>query len=234
MIEQNKFFDPAPDNGGSPQQKKQNSGFWKYMGIGCLGIIILIVIGSFFAYRGIKGFVSGVTEKYTNEQPITLPAVDVSEYEASMTLNRVDAFTSKLNRGVGPEPLILTSRDINVLICKHPEWKDMVGKVYVTIEDDSVNGLISFPLKELGGMFKGRYLNGSATFIVSMAAGRLLVFLDSAEVGGRPLPDEFMNAIRGENLAKEANNDSEVTAILEKLESISVKNGSLIIIPKQH
>ena len=68
---------------------------------------------------------------------------------------------------------------------------------------------------------------------VRMAAERLLVFLDSDEVGGKPLPEKIMNAIRGENLAKEANNNADVIAIIEKLESIRVKDGS-IIMPKQY
>lgn len=232
MVEQNKIFDPAPESIEFPQAKKQNNGVWKYMAIGCLVIIFLAVIGGFFAYRGLKGFVSKVTEEYTHEKPIALPKVNVSEDEASIILDRVKTFTNDLNQGASNETLILSSKDINVLIANHPDWKKMAGKVYVSIEDDRVKGQISFPLNELGDMFEDRYLNGSAVFRINIASERLLVFLDSAQVGGKPLHSEVMNAIRGENLAKEANNDPEVIAIIEKLESVTIQNGSVIIVPK--
>jgi hypothetical protein len=147
-----------------------------------------------------------------------LPKVEVSESETSMIMERVNAFTNAIKNNTSPSPLVLTSRDINVLIANHPDWRELAGKVYVSIEDDRVKGQISILLNEFGGMFEGRYLNGSAIFSVSMTSERFLVFLDSAEVAGEPLPDELMKGMRAENLAAESNKDPDVIAIIEKLE----------------
>lgn len=81
-------------------------------------------------------------------------------------------------------------------------------------------------------MFEGRYLNALATFRLELAAGRLAIFIDSAEVAGQPLPEEIMSALRAKNLAEKANQDPKAVAILDQLESVAVKDGNLTIVPK--
>jgi len=204
----------------------------KYIAIGCTSVLLLAAIGGFFAYRGVKGFISGMTEKYTYTTPLELPSVDVSEDEAEAVLERVATFTEALKQNGQPSALMLTSRDINVLIHRHPDWTNMAGKVYVTIEEDRIQGQTSIPLDDFGGMFKGRYLNGSVVFRLDMTAGRLLVFIDSVDVGGKAFPEEVMSALRAKNLAEDVNKDPDSTAILQTLDSITVRDGSLSIVPK--
>lgn len=209
-----------------------NRGCGKYIAIGCISVLLLAAIGGFSAYLGIKGFISGMTEKYTYTTPLELPSVDVSEDEAEAVLERVATFTKALKQDGHPSPLMLTSRDINILIDRHPDWTYMAGKVYVTIEDDRIHGQTSIPLDDFGGMFKGRYLNGSAVFRLDMTAGRLLVFIDSVEIGGKALPEEVMSTLRATNLADDTNMDPDAAAILQKLDSITVRDGSLSIVAK--
>jgi hypothetical protein len=238
MVEQNTLQDQCTTRGDSGQQQrppappKPRSGCWKYGGIGCLIIIILAIIGGYFAYKGVKGVLGELAEKYTSVKPMDLPKIDASQDEVASTMERVGSFTNSLKGNTSPEPLTLTSRDINLLIQNHPEWKEMAGKLYVTIEGDQVKGQVSMPLGEMADMFKGRFLNGSASFNVGMESGRLLMFINSAEVGGKAIPAEIMNALRAENLAKKSNEKPEVAAIINKLESITVKDGSMIITPK--
>lgn len=215
----------------SQQPKNQSRGILKYVAIGCAVVILLVGVGGFFAYKGIKSFLSGVSEKYTSAQPMALPTVDASEDEALSVMDRVEAFTDALDRNASPSPLILTSRDINVLISNHPKWKKMAGKAYMTIDGERIKGQISIPLNEIGNLFEGRYLNGSAVFRLGMSSGRLLAFIDSIEVGGNPLPEEFMGTIRAQNFAETANEDPDIIAVLEKLESISIRDDSIVITP---
>ncbi len=208
--------------------------YGKYIAIGCASFLILATIGGFLAYRGIMGFISGMTEKYTYATPLELPRVDVSEDEAEALLERLATFTESLRQNGRTSALMLTARDINILIQQHPDWTDMAGKVYVTIENDKIQGQTSIPLDEFGNMVKGRYLNGSAVFDLGMAAGRLLVFIDSVRVGEKDLPDEIMSALREENLADDINKQPDSMAILQKLESITIQDGCLYIVPKLH
>ena len=234
MVEQHTVHDQYSTGDGLSQQQKTRSGCWKYGGIGCLVIIIVAIIGGYFAYKGIKGLLSEMTEKYTSTVQVDLPTVDASTEEVAAIVDRVDSFTNALQGDDLPEPLTLTSRDINILINNHPKWQELAGKVYVTIEGDQVKGEISLPLGEAGKMFNGRFLNGSASFRLGMEPGRLLLFLDSAEVGGEKLPGEIITMLKERNLAEKTNERPDVAEMLKKLESINVKDGSLIISPKDH
>ena len=220
----------ASDN-PSPE-KKQGSGCAKYILFGCLTMIVLMVIGGLFAYWGIKGLVSSLVEDYTDSEPRELPQVVVSEEEAEAILARVDAFTKAVNAGEPTEPLILDGDDINELIHSHPAWSQLAGKVFVTIEDDRIQGEVSIPLDDVGKLVKGRYLNGSATFRIGLAAGHLFVFVESLEVNEKAVPDALMEQLRSENLAEDSNEDPDFQSVIDKIESITVKDGQLHIVPK--
>jgi hypothetical protein len=213
--------------------QKKKDGCGKYFAIGCLSLLIIAGICGYFAYRGIRQYVSKLTTQYTATVAAKLPDVGGSEQDANIVLNRLNDFTSAIKGGKPASALELTSNDINILIQKHPNWKEMAGKVYVKLEGDKINGEISIPLEKIGNMFKGRYLNGSAVFRVEMVAGRLLIFIDSLNIAGKTPPEEFMKPLRAKNLAENTNNDPELTAVLEKLESLSVRSGVLRVIPKQ-
>lgn len=220
------------EQGGSSQGEKSKDGCLKYGAIGCLVIVVLMIIGGYFAYKFTRKFVSKVTEEYTSVQPMDLPAVVASETEIHDILERVRLFTESLHEDNKPSPLVLASRDINILINKHPDWKKLAGIAYVTIEGDQVKGEISIPLGEISSMFEGRYLNGLAVIRISMEEGQPLLVIDSVEVAGKKLPDEFMRTLRNQNLWKESNTDTGINEVMEKLESIIVRDGNLIISPK--
>lgn len=211
------------------QEQKKKSGCGKKLAIGCLTVIALAVVGGFLGYRGVKGFIHKLADQYTENAPAQLPTVEVSEQEAAALLERVDAFSKALKAGGTVSELSLTARDINVLIQKNPGWSSTGGKVYVTIENDRLHGEASIPLDKLGGFLKGRWLNGSGTFRVETAAGRLLVFMDSLSVRGKPVPEQFMAGIRNKNLAEDATKKPESATLLQKLDSITVRDGKLNI-----
>ncbi len=216
-------------------ERKKKGGCGKAVGIGCLAVVLLIAVGGFVAYRNISKLVAVVTSEYTTDAPSQLPTVEAAEQDVSDLKARVGAFAKAVKEGQGGQVLSLDSRDINLLIQNHPSWSTMSGKVYVTVEGDSIKGDASIPLDALGKMFasfKGRWLNGSATFRVEMAAGRLLVFMDSLSVRDKPVPDSFMAGLRAKNLAEEAAEKPESAALLEKLESVSVRDGKITITSK--
>jgi len=210
----------------------QRGGCWKYGAIGCAVALVLAVVVGIIAFWGVRRFVTNLTEQYTATTPMELPRVEAREDEGEAVVERVDAFTGALKHHGTPQPLVLTARDINILINRHPDWKALAGKVFVSIEDDKISGQTSIPLDGLGKLFAGRYLNGSASFRVEMTAGRLLVFIESVTVGGEPLPEELVNALKAENLAKDVNKQPESRAVLQQLESITVRDGRLTIVPK--
>ena len=207
-------------------EQKKKGGCGKKLAIGCFTVILLLAAGSFFAYRGVKGFVSKLTSEYAETAPAALPVVQVPEAEKAELFQRVEAFTKAIQAGGAVPDLTLTAQDINVLIQKTPQ---LANKVYVTLEGDRIQGDASIPLEEFGSFLKGRWLNGSAGFRVETAAGRLVVFMDSLSVRGKPVPEQFMGTIRTRNLAEKAFENPKVAAVLEKLESVTVRDGKLVI-----
>ena len=216
--------------GEAPEEKKSRLGL--YLGIGCLTVVVLMGVLGYFGYKGVRGIISGFVEEYTDTQPRALPEVLVDEEEARTLVANLEAFKKAVRLGQPARPLILTGSDINVLIHSDPAWEALREKVYVSIEGDHVRGEVSIPLDQLGGFAKGRYLNGSAVFTIALLDGRLLVFVNSLEVKGEMLPESFMNQLRKENLAKDTNENKDMAGVIEKLESIAVENGRLIIVPK--
>lgn len=213
-------------------ETKKKGGCGKAIGIGCLTVVLLAAVGGFVAYRNITKLVAAITSEYTTAAPAQLPPVEATEQEIADLTTRVDAFARAVKEGAGGQELTLDSHAINVLIQNHPSWSAMSGKVHVDLEGDLIKGDASIPLDGLGKAFtsfKGRWLNGSGTFRAEMAAGRLLVFLDSLSVRGKPVPDSFMAGLRAKNLSEEAVKKPETAALLEKLESVSVHDGKLTI-----
>ncbi len=212
--------------------ESKNRGCWKYVLIGLGILVVLSIIGGYFAYKGAVGFISHMSEKYTDATPDELPVVEASREEVDHVFERVAAFASALMQDRAPSPLALTARDVNILIQRHPDYADITeGAVYITIEEDEVHGRISLPLGDYADMFEGRWLNGSAVFRIDISAGRLQVFMESALVRGEPLSEEIMSILRGDNLAKNVNQDEETAAIIQKLDSIIVRDGVLTIYP---
>lgn len=209
--------------------QKKTSGCGKSCAVGCVTVILLAVAAGLFLYQSGAKILKKVADEYTATSPATLPAVEATPEEASNLVTRVEAFSRSLKEGQSGQELTLTARDINVLIQKNPGGSELAGKVYVTLDGDRIRGEASIPLEQLGAFFKGRWLNGSGTFRVETAAGRLLVFMDALSVRGKQLPEPFMAGIRGKNLAEDVAKNPKTVEALGKIESISVRDGKLHI-----
>ncbi len=204
----------------------------KFIALICVIVLLVIFMGGYFGYLGVKGYISGKVEQYTDTDPAELPKVTYSGQEAETVLARVETFTKAIEIGGQIPELILTAQDINVLINEHPNWRDFAGKLHVSIEEDKIHGTVSIPLSSIIGMLEGRFLNGSAVFQVTFKDDQLNVNFDSLKIGGKEIPESTMNSLRAKNLAEETNMDEEARKFFGQLESITVKEGKLHIVPK--
>ncbi len=205
---------------------KKKEGCGKKLAIGCFTVSLLLAAGGFFAYRGAKNVISKLTAEYSETVPTALPSVRMPEAEKAALFQRVDAFSKAIRGGQSVPDLTLSPQDINVLIQKTPAW---ANKIYVGIDGDRLTGEASIPLEEFGSLFKGRWLNGSASFSVSTITGRLVGFIDTLSVRGKPVPDSFMRAIRSRNVAEQASAEPKVAEVLQKLDSVTVRDGQIVI-----
>lgn len=219
-------------NGIPDLEQKKKSGCGKGCAVGCVTAALLAVAAGLLLFLGGPKVLKKLADAYTSPAPANLPTVEFTQQEAAGLMARVDAFSQAVKEQKQGQELTLSARDINMLIQNKRSGGELAGKLYVNMEGDRLTGEVSLPLEKLGTALKGRWLNGSATFRVETAAGRLLVFMDQLSVRGKPLPEPFMAGIRGQNLAENAANDPKAQAALEKIESISVRDGKLRIVSK--
>ena len=213
-----------PDPTTSPPPRKGRGCLF----YGCLTCVVLLLIMAVLAVVAIR-FVKNQVNAYTDSQPMKLPRVEMTDAEYQQLDQRVKAFGDAMEKGKPAEPLILAERDINALIVKAANLKELADKVYVSVNGNEVKGQVSIPLSRLGWLGKGRYLNGEATFNVSLENGVLMVTAREIKVKGKPLPESFMSQLRHENLAKEASKDPKNAEAIRKLDSIQVQESQVLI-----
>jgi len=201
----------------------------KIFACGCAVLLLFSCVLIILAYYGVKGVATKILDEYTETQPRALPEVTLPEEQLKAVQERVKTFAEAVKNDQPTDPLVLTADEINALIQQNEEFKTIPLKVYLTFDDDKLNGEISLPLDEFGSWFKGRYLNATASFSVSLAHDRLQVYAESLEVKGEQIPDEYMKEVRTRNLAEDEMKDPEFAAVIEKLEEIAIQDGKLIV-----
>jgi hypothetical protein len=202
---------------------------------GCLivliiGMIAVIVLAS-TVYVGLRNLRDSVTDTAPQELPIT--ELSAETLEAAQA--KVAVFKEAVTNDQPTVPLVLSQDDLNALVQGDSDYKYMKDKIHFSLEGDEIGGAISIPLEALGVSFlEGRYINGAATFSVFLRDGLLHVYIRSLELKGEPAPEAFLSGIRTENLAKDPQRDDpEFREVLERLESVEIKDGQLIVTPKK-
>ena len=195
---------------------------------GCLTAVVLLLLAGLLAFLAFR-FARNTLDAYTDTQPMNLPKVEMTDAEFQNLEERVKSFSATLKQGKPGEPLMLNEREINALIARTANTKELADKVHVSLQGNEVKGQVSIPLSGLGWVGKGRYLNGEAVFKVSLENGVLIVTAQSVEVKGEPLPESFMSRLRQENLAKDAYKDPKNAEAISKLDSIQVENGEVTV-----
>jgi hypothetical protein len=204
------------------KQGKSSRGCCLY---GCLISVLLIVL--LIVGVGVGGYwwVSSQVAKWTEDTPADLPTVEYTEEEVAAVEKRVESFKEGLEANEAPEELVLTADDINAMIADDEEIK---GHVFIKIEDGKVGGDVSIPTDILPGG-KGRFFNASATFNVSLENGVLIVTMASAEAKGQKVPQEVIDEMAKQNLAKDLYKEPEVAEVLRRIDSISIEGDKMIL-----
>jgi hypothetical protein len=211
----------------SPAKRRRGCLFYGCLGgtLGLLALLLALLLGLHELRKMIA--------KYTDTKPIALPTVEMSPRQLEEVQHRVESFKEAVRSGRATPPLELSSDDINAMIASDPNLREIKGKLYVTIQDSHLRGQLSFPLEQSEfRLLKGRYLNGTGTFSVSLQNGNLSVTPDVILVKGKPLPWIYMNRLRSQNLANAVNDNPQASVGLNRLQTIQIKNGKLILVPK--
>jgi len=213
-----------PDPATSPPARK-GRGCLFYGCLTCLALLLVASLMAFFTVRYVRNRIAD----YTDAAPMKLPKVELADEELKQLNERVKSFGDAMEKGQPTDPLVLTERDVNALLASAAGTKELADKFYVSLDGDQVKGRVSIPIPNLGWLGKGRYLNGDATFDVSLENGVVRVTAREVHVKGRPLPDSVIARWRQENLAKDIFKDPENAEAIRKFESIQVHDGRVVI-----
>lgn len=203
---------------------------------GCLTLAVLFVavligggLGSYILYKKAQAFV----EEYAAAEPMDLPAVRYTATDMERFEERMRIFSDGLAQGKPTVPLVLKGEDLNMLLASSADLKVLSDGVRLQVEGDEVKGMVSLKLGDLGApFFRDRYLNGEISFNVSLVDGRLTVSPSEILVNDKPVPEEYLAAIRQQNLAESANQDPALTETLDRLDTIEVRDGTVRVVPK--
>lgn len=200
---------------------------------GCLTLIFVGLLGvvlTYLGYRYAMNTVSKLVNEYTDTTPALIEKVEISQPQLAELRQRVATFGEALDSQKTVRELALSADDINALLAHDPAYKEFQGKFFVVIDGDRVKGKLSLPLEDLGPLkLKGRYLNGEAGFKVSLVNGVLLVTLETVEVKGKALPGPIFAELKKQNLAQDILQNPKNAEMVQKFDSIQVKDGMVIL-----
>jgi hypothetical protein len=211
-------------------QPKRKQGCLFYLGIIAVITLVMLALGAFFGLRYAKGLVNQLTDA----QPVQLPTAQLPEAQMFQLHDRVATFRDSVKNGDATEPLELSADELNALIATDPALVSLKNHLFVTIEGNQLGAQISFPAEDLGLVrLRGRYVNATGVFEAAIKTNELQITAESLSVRGKPVPRNIMREVASENLADKFNKDPRASAGLKKLQSIEVKDGKLIIVPKK-
>jgi hypothetical protein len=213
-------------------QKPSGRGCLFWAAIVAAVMLLMVIIGGYVGYRFASKLARTLVNEYTETNAVALPTVRLSDEEISRLTNRIDRFEKAVQENKAIEPLVLTEEELNGLITRGMNTNSP-GGFYVTLDEDRIKAQLSIPAENFGfRMLKGRYLNGSGEFLVSMRDGVLRVNVKDLSVKGKPLPEEFMRSIRQENFAAGWTNDPNFNEAAKKLQEVKVEHGKIRVVPK--
>ena len=195
---------------------------------GAVLMLVMLIGGLVGLYYAKKMF-----NDFTDTKPAPLPAVQISPAEWDGLQRRVDAFRDAIKTDKPTDPLSLTADEVNALLQKDPDFSAFKGKLFVTFEADQLKGQLSLPMEEVGlSIFKGRYLNGTGSFSLSLHRGQVELHTLSFVVKNKRVPEVYMEQIRKHNFAENFNRTPRTRAALDRLKEIKVHESKLVVIPK--
>ena len=199
---------------------------------GCLSAIILLALIGAAAYYFLLQASDELVETYTSPMPRDFARAEDSRKEAESAIVRFRDFIIALERGEETGSISLSADDINALLEYEDLLREFQGMARVDIQGDKLQAEISVPLGMFNDRFEGRYLNGTGEIAIEMKDDRLEVTIDRLEVGGRDLPEEFMNEIRKNNLVEALYDEPSLERFLHLVKAVKIEDGRLVIEPK--
>jgi hypothetical protein len=212
-------------------------------GRGCLfyGLLTLaLVFAGMMAgiYFGTRKAVRYAIDTYTTNAPTTIPMLNLpATRQRALATELVKQFEAAANSRE-PEELVVGEEELNVMIAQSPDLRAFNRNIYLQPQGEELKAFISMPLDQfpqwrdfalkMGGTnYSGRYLNGIAYLNLGVTNGALTAKPRRVEVGGAPLPDQFLKQFPWDAVTQPVNDNAEFRSALQQVESVFVQDGKV-------
>lgn len=203
----------------------RRGGIRKIFLCGCLLPMLLLGIGVVGTAAYGWFYVKGMVAEYTETEPREVPTVAFTDAEAEAIEQQTSEFFRRVQDGQGEGELVLSTRELNVLLNSQPTLKD---RVFVTLQNGRVHAQVSLPTDQFPGG-AGRYLNASGEFEASLDAGQLSLNLVSAEIKGEPVSEDHLVKLRELQVNVEESDDPRFAALVQMFEKIKIQDDRLVV-----
>jgi len=212
---------------------------------GCLTLVFIGIGVTAGIYLGTRQAIKMAAERYTSAAPAEVPKLEISEAERKAILEGLQAQVAALKAGQAVPAISLGEKELNALLGGAKDYSTYQAQLYLKPEGDQLKSLMSVPLGQfplwnsvmrkmlIRGM-ENRYFNGTAVLNASITNGLAGLGIGGLVVNSNALPAEFVSKLAGANFAEKLNENAEVRAVLEKAESLSVRDGRVELRFKQN
>ncbi|MGN6385283.1 MAG: hypothetical protein ACTHMT_03495 [Verrucomicrobiota bacterium] len=215
-------------------KEAKNRGCFFYGILTFVLVFIGVVAGLYF---GTRKAIKTAVANYTTNAPVAIPRLTISETEQKQVAERIQKNAEQAIKSGKGGTIALDGKELNILLAQSPDLKSLAPHIYVEPAGTNLQAQLSLPLDQFklweqfsskfGPEFKGRYLNGTATLGVASTNGQLSIRLRGLEVNGKPLPEAFITKVETQNLAAEANQNTNFRPVLDKIDSIQITNSQV-------
>ncbi|MEL7263786.1 MAG: hypothetical protein AAFP69_03095 [Planctomycetota bacterium] len=218
---------PKPSTGGGPPARHGGvGGRFRLIFRGCL--ILLTAGGLLLLMLGVGAYVTirRQVSHFSSETAAPLPRVAMNQREIDDVRQQMQEIQQQLQQPESSlEKLVLTADEINRMIATDRKLSKML---FVRIENDQLGGTVSVPADQMPGG-KGRFINADVTVQAELIDGSLHLSLDQAKVDGEIVPDWITAPFRGRNLAAAFNQLKENRKLIERFQSVEIRDGKVIL-----
>lgn len=207
----------------------------KYLGFGCLAVIVVLAAGGVLAYYGLRSAVGSLLAEYSSEERIPLPTVSLPAAETAAIEKRIREFGDAVDDGQPTAPLVLTEDELNAVVqgmLSREKVAERGVTAHIRIVGSRLEADVSIPLKNFEEDLRDRYLNGKARLSTEVEGDRLVAHLEDLKVGDHYVPDVVRERISRENLLKDAYDDPKTHRLLTGLQSIEIGDGKIVLKPR--
>jgi hypothetical protein len=217
--------------------KRQGRGCFFYGAITFVLVLIGVMLGVYFGAR--KAALAAIA-KYTATAPVAIPTVNLPPAEQDRIARELARTAQQVRAGQGPSEIALGAQELNILLGQNKDVQTYRQQLYLQPEGDKLTAEMSVPLDQFelwksflgkirAGDLTNRYLNGTAFMSLGVSNGTLFLNVTNLVVNGETLPKEFIDRIKDQNFAEQANSNPDLQAGLQRVKGVSVQNSQVVL-----